>query len=175
MRPTIRHPIDEKAGDSGGLGLADVRRHALGTSPLEAADPAVRDQWEHDVVDDLIDHFPRYRTHRHHVVRGFGLGGVTLPLFATAYLGLDRTQIADASIITRAAQQIGGSFGSAILVLANQLTHHPADHINAYQTTFWFTIAFTLAAILLALRLPTRLPAKATRLPAAKAAGASTR
>lgn len=111
------------------------------------------------------------------VVRGFGLGGVTLPLFATAYLGLDRTQIADASIITRAAQQIGGSFGSAVLVLvlANQLTHHPADHINAYQTTFWFTIAFTLAAILLALRLPTRTPAKATRLPAAKAAGASTR
>jgi nitrate/nitrite transporter NarK len=105
------------------------------------------------------------------VVRGFGLGGVTLPLFATAYLGLDKGQIADASIITRAAQQIGGSFGSAILalILANQLTHHPADHTHAHQTTFWFTIAFTLAAILLALWLPTRTRGRTTQSPAAKA------
>jgi hypothetical protein len=96
------------------------------------------------------------------VVRGIGLGGVTLPLFATAYLGLDKGQIADASIITRAAQQIGGSFGSAILalILANQLTNHPTTHAHAYQNTFWFTIAFTIVATALALWLPTRTPAQ---------------
>lgn len=94
------------------------------------------------------------------VVRGFGLGAVTLPLFATAYLGLDRGQIADASVISRAAQQVGGSFGSAILavVLADRFTRFGPDHTGAYHATFWWTVSFTLAAVLLALRLPTRKP-----------------
>jgi hypothetical protein len=51
------------------------------------------------------------------VVRGAGLGAVTLPVFATAFQGLDRGQIPDASIIIRTAQQVGGSFGSAVLAL----------------------------------------------------------
>ena len=87
------------------------------------------------------------------VVRGFGLGAVTLPVFATAYEGLDRAQIPDASIITRASQQVGGSFGSAVLalILANQVAG-----AAGYRTTFWWTLAFTAVALVLALRLPTR-------------------
>ena len=87
------------------------------------------------------------------VVRGFGLGAVTLPVFATAYEGLDRAQIPDASIITRASQQVGGSFGSAVLalILANQVAG-----AAGYRTTFWWTLAFTGLALVLALRLPTR-------------------
>lgn len=87
------------------------------------------------------------------VVRGFGLGAVTLPVFATAYEGLDRAQIPDASIITRASQQVGGSFGSAVLalILANQVAG-----AAGYRTTFWWTLAFTSLALVLALRLPTR-------------------
>jgi EmrB/QacA subfamily drug resistance transporter len=85
------------------------------------------------------------------VVRGFGLGAVTLPVFATAYEGLDRARIPDASVITRAAQQVGGSFGSAVLalILVNQVTG-----AAGYRTTFWWTIAFTAVAVVLALRLP---------------------
>jgi MFS family permease len=84
------------------------------------------------------------------VVRGFGLGAVTLPVFATAYEGLDRARISDASVITRASQQVGGSFGSAILALI--LVDQAAG--AGYRTTFWWTIAFTAVAVVLALRLP---------------------
>ena len=94
------------------------------------------------------------------VVRGFGLGAVTLPVFATAYEGLDRAEIPDASIITRTSQQVGGSFGSAVLalILANQVAG-----AAGYRTTFWWTLALTGLALVLALRLPThsRQPAPA--------------
>jgi hypothetical protein len=80
-------------------------------------------------------------------------GAVTLPVFATAYEGLDRAQIPDASIITRASQQVGGSFGSAVLALI--LTSQVAGAAG-YRTTFWWTLAFTAVALVLALRLPTR-------------------
>ena len=85
------------------------------------------------------------------VVRGFGLGAVTLPVFATAYEGLDRARIPDASVITRASQQVGGSFGSAVLALI--LVDQVAG-VAGYRTTFWATIAFTAVAVVLALRLP---------------------
>ncbi|HEV7655571.1 MAG TPA: MDR family MFS transporter [Mycobacteriales bacterium] len=93
------------------------------------------------------------------VVRGAGLGAVTLPIFATAYEGVDRARVADASILTRAAQQVGGSFGGAVLavVLAGRLAAHPGA--GAYQVTFWWTIGFTLAAVVLAFGLPYRRPA----------------
>jgi EmrB/QacA subfamily drug resistance transporter len=92
------------------------------------------------------------------VVRGAGLGAVTLPVFATAYEGVDRARIPDASIVTRAAQQVGGSFGGAVLavVLAGRLADHPGA--GAYQVTFWWTIGFTLAAVALAFGLPHRHP-----------------
>jgi EmrB/QacA subfamily drug resistance transporter len=85
------------------------------------------------------------------VVRGFGLGAVTLPVFATAYEGLDRARIPDASVITRASQQVGDSFGSAVLALI--LVDQVAG-VAGYRTTFWWTIAFTAVAVVLALRLP---------------------
>jgi EmrB/QacA subfamily drug resistance transporter len=89
-------------------------------------------------------------------VRGVGLGAVTIPLMAGAYQGLNRAEIADASISTRASQQIGGSFGGGVLavVLSGQLAHHAGA--RGYDVTFWWTIGFTVVAILLALRLPSR-------------------
>ena len=86
------------------------------------------------------------------VVRGFGLGAVTLPVFATAYEGLDRARIPEASVITRASQQVGGSFGSAVLAL---ILVDQVSGVAGYRTTFWWTIAFTAVAVVLALRLPT--------------------
>lgn len=91
------------------------------------------------------------------VVRGMGLGAVTVPVMSGAYQGLDRVQIPHASIITRAAQQIGGSFGGGVLavVLADQLAgQHGA---RAYDVTFWWTIGFTVVALVLAMWLPSRL------------------
>jgi EmrB/QacA subfamily drug resistance transporter len=95
------------------------------------------------------------------VVRGLGLGAVTIPLIAGAYEGLERAQIADASIITRSAQQVGGSFGGAVLavILANQLAGHTlAWRAHAFGVTFWWTIGFTLLAMVLTIWLPSRQP-----------------
>jgi hypothetical protein len=51
------------------------------------------------------------------VARGFGLGAVTIPVMAAAYVGLDKPQVAHASVLTRTTQQIGGSFGTAVLAV----------------------------------------------------------
>ena len=51
------------------------------------------------------------------LLRGVGLGTVTIPVMAVAYLGLDKAEIAHASVLTRTAQQIGGSFGTAVLAV----------------------------------------------------------
>jgi EmrB/QacA subfamily drug resistance transporter len=94
------------------------------------------------------------------VVRGVGLGAVTIPVMASAYLGLDRAAVPHASIITRTAQQIGGSFGTAVLavVLQRAVVAHAADGVAgraaAFDTAFWWSIGVTLAALVLTLRLP---------------------
>ncbi|MGO4343836.1 MFS transporter, partial [Pedococcus sp. 2YAF34] len=51
------------------------------------------------------------------LVRGFGLGAVTIPLMTVAFVGLERPDVPNASILTRIAQQIGGSFGVAVLAV----------------------------------------------------------
>jgi MFS family permease len=93
------------------------------------------------------------------VVRGAGLGGVTIPVMAASYLGLARDEIPHASIITRVAQQIGGSFGTAVLavVLSRAAVSHPPA--AAFDQAFWWSIGFTVAALVLTLKLPVRRPA----------------
>ncbi|NEA26049.1 MDR family MFS transporter [Actinomadura bangladeshensis] len=93
------------------------------------------------------------------LLRGIGLGAVTVPVMAVAYLGLDREQIAHASVLIRVAQQIGGSFGTAVLavILAHVMaTGHPAE---AFHQSFWWATAFAALAALLSLTLPGRLTA----------------
>ncbi|GAA1878765.1 MDR family MFS transporter [Actinomadura bangladeshensis] len=90
------------------------------------------------------------------LLRGIGLGAVTVPVMAVAYQGLDREQIAHASVLIRVAQQIGGSFGTAVLavILAHVMTTgHPAD---AFHQSFWWATAFAALAALLSLTLPGR-------------------
>jgi len=41
------------------------------------------------------------------VARGFGLGAVTISVMAAASVGLDKPQVAHASVLTRTTQQIG--------------------------------------------------------------------
>jgi EmrB/QacA subfamily drug resistance transporter len=94
------------------------------------------------------------------VVRGAGLGAVTIPVMAAAYLGLRPGQVPHASSVIRIAQQVGGSFGTAILamILSTQLrTYHAAGlagQATAFGTAFWWSLGFTAIAIIPALALP---------------------
>jgi EmrB/QacA subfamily drug resistance transporter len=91
------------------------------------------------------------------LVRGFGLGAVIIPLMTGAFVGLERHEMPDASIVTRVAQQIGGSFGTA--VLATILTSVAATSAalgDAFDTAFWWATGFTVLAAVLSLLLPSR-------------------
>ncbi len=91
------------------------------------------------------------------LVRGVGLGAVTIPLMAVAFEGLDRRAVPEASILTRLASQIGGSFGAA--VFAAILTAAMAsgrEPTVAFQHSFWWATALTALAAALALVLPGR-------------------
>jgi hypothetical protein len=73
-----------------------------------------------------------------------------------AYVGLDKEQIAHSSVLTRTAQQIGGSFGTAVLavILASATTARPGDLAGAFQVAFWWSVGFSALAVLLSLWLP---------------------
>lgn len=95
------------------------------------------------------------------LVRGIGLGIMTIPLMALGFRGLDRHQIPDASILTRVAQQVGGSFGTAVLatILAAAATTTGAVALaGAYQQAFWWATGFTAVGTLIALTLPAGAP-----------------
>jgi hypothetical protein len=96
------------------------------------------------------------------VVRGFGLAAVMIPLSAVAFEGLLHEEIPHAGIITRVAQQLGGSFGVAILavILDNALrnlgTHSGSSGsaATAFDQAFWWAVGFTGVAFVLSLMLP---------------------
>jgi EmrB/QacA subfamily drug resistance transporter len=90
------------------------------------------------------------------VIRGFGLGAVTMPVMVAGYIGLDKGQIPHASVLTRTAQQIGGSFGTAVLavILESAIATHPATLASAFHVAFWWSIGFSAVAVVLSLWLP---------------------
>jgi EmrB/QacA subfamily drug resistance transporter len=90
------------------------------------------------------------------VVRGFGLGAVTIPVMAVGFLGLDQDQIAHASVVTRTVQQVGGSFGTAVLavILTATLATRSGAPAGAFDIAFWWAIGFAAVAVLLSLWLP---------------------
>src|SRR5579875_1749414 len=100
-------------------------------------------------------------------VRGSGLGAVTMPVMAAGYIGLDERQVPHASVLTRTAQQIGGSFGTAVLavILQGAIAAHPAALEDAFRVAFWWSAGFSAAAVLLSLWLPgaRRAPADSRR------------
>jgi EmrB/QacA subfamily drug resistance transporter len=95
-------------------------------------------------------------------VRGFGLGAVVLPLMVASYQDLEKAEIPHSSIITRTAQQLGGSFGTAILAVVLQsalvanASKGTSGAADAYDQAFWWSIGFAALATLLALALPGR-------------------
>ncbi|HEX2744459.1 MAG TPA: MDR family MFS transporter [Streptosporangiaceae bacterium] len=101
------------------------------------------------------------------IIRGFGLGAVTMPLMVAAYIGLDSEQIPHSSVLTRSAQQIGGSFGTAVLavILEGAIAAHHGSLADAFHVAFWWSAGFSAVAVLLSLWLP-----GAQRTPPAEAA-----
>jgi len=79
-------------------------------------------------------------------LRGAGLGGLLIPIMASAYIGLNRDQIPHASVATRILLTIGGAFGSAILatIVENQLSYSSVSGtqtvVSAYNVAFWLLI-----------------------------------
>lgn len=96
------------------------------------------------------------------LIRGAGIGGLLIPIMASAYLGLKKEQVPHASIATRILQTIGGAFGSAILatIVEHQISIGSVTNIqnvaSAYNVAFWWSIGFAVIAIIPALLLPMR-------------------
>jgi EmrB/QacA subfamily drug resistance transporter len=90
-------------------------------------------------------------------VRGLGLGMVIIPLMTVAFLGLDREQMPHASIVTRIAQQVGGSAGTALLAVVLATSAAGSGSLTkAFDTAFWWTVGFTGIAVALSFVLPGR-------------------
>lgn len=93
------------------------------------------------------------------LIRGAGLGGLVIPIMASAYMGLNKDQVPDASIATRILQTIGGAFGSAILatIVQHQISSSSVYNIktvtSAYNVAFWWSIGFAAVALIPALLL----------------------
>jgi EmrB/QacA subfamily drug resistance transporter len=105
------------------------------------------------------------------LIRGFGIGTVLVPPLSVAYRDVARPGIPHATMNTRIAQQVGASFGTAIVAVALQalLAHGGAN--SAFQGAFWWAIGITVAALIPALALPSGRAARATsREPGVRAA-----
>jgi MFS family permease len=87
------------------------------------------------------------------VIRGFGIGAVLIPPMSVAYRDVPRAGIPHATMNTRIAQQVGTSFGIAIVavVLQSLLARGAA---GAFQSAFWWATGITVAALIPALALP---------------------
>ncbi|GAA3451515.1 MDR family MFS transporter [Dactylosporangium matsuzakiense] len=89
------------------------------------------------------------------LVRGLGLGTLLIPPMSVAYRDTDRADIPHATMNTRIVQQVGASFGTAIVavVLQSHLSHGAT---TAFQAAFWWSIGITAVAVLPAVALPKR-------------------
>ena len=89
------------------------------------------------------------------VIRGFGIGTVLVPPLSVAYRDVPPAGIPHATMNTRISQQVGASFGVAIVavVLHSLLAH---GTVGAFQGAFWWATGITIAALIPALALPAR-------------------
>lgn len=90
-------------------------------------------------------------------IRGIGIGGITIPMMSDAYTGMDKQEIAQASVGTRLMQNIGGAFGSAVLATVVSLSIGNNTPTIPVMTAAYHD-GFLLAVILnLVLLIPTML------------------
>ncbi len=87
------------------------------------------------------------------LIRGVGIGAVLIPPMSVAYRDVPPAGIPHATMNTRISQQVGASFGIAIVAVALQtLLSHGA--VGAFQGAFWWATGITIAALIPALVLP---------------------
>jgi EmrB/QacA subfamily drug resistance transporter len=87
------------------------------------------------------------------LARGVGIGGVLIPPMSVAYRDVQPAGIPHASMNTRIVQQVGASFGTAIVAVALQsLLAHGAT--GAFQGAFWWAVGITVVAVIPAIALP---------------------
>jgi EmrB/QacA subfamily drug resistance transporter len=95
------------------------------------------------------------------LVSGLGIGAALVPSMAGAYRGLVDDAIARATSSVRIFQQLGGSFGIAILAVVLQqriAAQTGAGLAAAFAHTYWWALGFTALAVIPTLLLP-RTPA----------------
>jgi EmrB/QacA subfamily drug resistance transporter len=86
-------------------------------------------------------------------IRGLGIGAVLIPPLSVAYRDIEPSAVQHATMNTRIAQQVGASFGTAIVAVALQslLSQGAA---GAFHGAFWWAIGITTVAVIPALALP---------------------
>jgi EmrB/QacA subfamily drug resistance transporter len=90
------------------------------------------------------------------LVRGAGLGLLSVPVMTCVYDDLDLKETAQGTTSMRIFQQIGGALGTAVLaiVLSHALAQAgAADAVAAYNTAYWWSVGMTAACALPALLL----------------------
>jgi MFS family permease len=101
------------------------------------------------------------------LVAGAGIGAALVPAMTGVYKDLSGDLVPRATSAIRIFQQLGGSFGIAILAVV--LQQQAAQHValaDAFGHTFWWALAFIAVAFVPTLLLPRRTPSEA-RQPAA--------
>ncbi|HEY1276442.1 MAG TPA: MDR family MFS transporter [Thermoleophilaceae bacterium] len=88
------------------------------------------------------------------VVRGAGLGAVLVPAMTAAYHDLPPEAVPRATSAVRVLQQVGASFGTAVLAVILQHQAAAGDLAAAFGNTFWWAVGFTAVAFVPALMLP---------------------
>ncbi|MCL2833978.1 MAG: multidrug efflux MFS transporter [Treponema sp.] len=93
------------------------------------------------------------------LIRGAGIGGITVPLMADCFTGLEKPQVPAASITSRIIQNIGGAFGSALLatVVSSFLVNNAGNLTGAYHAGFITSIIFMIISIAPALFLTNKI------------------
>ena len=113
----VAMPVAGRITDKAGPGLVlpvGITLALLGTLPLTVVGAGTSYAW---LTGDLF-------------VRGLGMGATMMPVFAAAYRQLPRERVPQAATMLSALVQVGGSFGTAVLVLA--LTRRIADNFAAH-------------------------------------------
>jgi MFS family permease len=86
-------------------------------------------------------------------LRGFGVGLVFIPIYATALAGLPRQYMADATAQFNVLMRVGGAAATALIavVLAHELSRHaatPAGMSDAFQTTWRWALTIHVLAVI---------------------------
>jgi len=92
------------------------------------------------------------------LVRGLGVGAVLIPPMSVAYQDIQPADVQHASMNTRIVQQVGASFGTAIVAVVLQALLADGA-VGAFHGAFWWAVGMTAVAILPALALPSGKPA----------------